>query len=27
VVKLFGKDKNNVCFGCFENRDPIWGKW
>lgn len=27
TVKSFGKDPNNFCYGCFENREPIWGKW
>lgn len=27
TVKHFGKDPGNFCYGCFENREPIWGKW
>ena len=27
AVKSFGKDPDNFCYGCFENREPIWGKW
>ena len=22
-----GFDRKDFCFGCFENREPIWGKW
>ncbi len=27
AVRSFGKDPDNFCHGCFENREPIWGKW
>ena len=27
TVRHFGKDPSNFCYGCFENREPIWGKW
>jgi glutamine phosphoribosylpyrophosphate amidotransferase len=27
VVSSFNKDPDNFCFGCFENKEPIWGKW
>ena len=27
AIKKFGKDPDNFCYGCFENREPIWGKW
>lgn len=27
TVRSFGKKLDDFCFGCFENRDPIWGKW
>src|SRR3989344_4970656 len=27
TVELLGKRTDDHCFGCFENRDPIWGKW
>ncbi|MBI2064672.1 MAG: hypothetical protein HYT62_01310, partial [Candidatus Yanofskybacteria bacterium] len=27
AVRHFGKNPDDFCFGCFENRDPIWGKW
>ena len=27
VVKSFGKNPGDFCYGCFENREPIWGKW
>lgn len=27
AVKHFSKDPGDFCYGCFENREPIWGKW
>ena len=27
AVKTLGKDPGSFCYGCFENREPIWGKW
>lgn len=27
AVKVFGKDPKDFCFGCFENKEPIWSKW
>lgn len=27
TVKSFGKEPDSFCYGCFENREPIWGKW
>ena len=27
ALRSFGEDPDNFCFGCFENRDPIWNKW
>lgn len=27
TVRYFGKDPGDFCYGCFENREPIWGKW
>ncbi len=27
AVSVFGKNPNNFCFGCFQNKEPIWGKW
>ena len=27
TVEHFGKDPGDFCYGCFENREPIWGKW
>src|SRR3989338_258393 len=27
AVRFLGKRTEDYCFGCFENRDPIWNKW
>lgn len=27
VIKSFKKDPENFCFGCFQNKEPIWNKW
>ena len=27
AVTECGADHRNYCFGCFEGREPIWGKW
>ena len=27
AVRSFGKNPNDFCYGCFENKEPIWGKW
>lgn len=27
AVKTLGKDPGSFCYGCFENREPIWRKW
>lgn len=27
TVRHFGKNPGDFCYGCFENREPIWGKW
>ena len=27
AVRSFGKDSNHFCYGCFEKKEPIWGKW
>lgn len=27
AVRSFGKDPGDFCYGCFENKEPIWGKW
>jgi len=27
TVRSFGKEPDSFCYGCFENREPIWGKW
>ena len=27
AVDECGADHRNYCFGCFEGREPIWGKW
>ena len=27
AVRFSGKRVDDYCFGCFENRDPVWNKW
>ncbi len=27
VIKSFKQDPENFCFGCFQNKEPIWHKW
>ncbi len=27
LIRTFGKNPDDFCFGCFENRDPVWEKW
>lgn len=27
VIREFGGNPDNFCFGCFDNKEPVWGAW